>query len=283
MTWLRSLWLLLIFHLFTSVCWAGNYRLFTEERPMRGFTHIVQSLKEGDQVFFSNGRSFVLGPLLGKGNTTLVFALKEDPTHVLRLPLELEKINYMSGFIIGGEELAKDGIPTVQIEEAFGYEYAVVERLTDFMTFTDFVKAASLSPTKIFMKLGLSKKREVPLQEMMKSFDIFSQRIASYSQIGDMHADNLVYDFEKKEWRLIDWTGNHNDAQFRISGQIFYHNESPLENLLLHYGRTRGLNFQADSRKYAWLEKMINEAHATILQQRQRTAAAGLCAKVFTR
>jgi hypothetical protein len=268
--------------LISQLCFAMELQLFRDHQYIKGYEGMVHSIEPGDVLRFSNDRTFTVDQILGQGGTTLIFSIKEDSSKAVRIPLNLAGIRYLGWFTSGYQGLVENHIPAVQVYESYDEEYAVVEKLTDFMTFSDFVDAASSSPKNTLAQWGLIRTRELPTQEMIQKFNDFASRIALYSKIGDLHAANLIYDFQKKEWRLIDWTSSDSKAGYEIAGRLYYEKDSPLESLLDSYGATFGLHFSVFKKKHQWLEAMIKQAHQTIAQRRQQSAAAGLCSKVFS-
>lgn len=265
----------------SQTCFAVDLQLFRDHQHIKGYEGLVHSIEPGDVLRFSNDRAFTVDQILGQGGTTLIFSIKENSSQAVRIPLNLAGIRYLGSFVSGYHGLVENHIPVVQLYESYDDEYAVVEKLNDFMTFSDFVTAASSSPKNTLVQWGLLKTRELPTQEMIQKFNDFASRVALYSSIGDLHAANLIYDFQKKEWRLIDWTLNGNKAGYEIAGRLYYEKDSPLESLLDSYGTVIGLHFRVFKQKHQWLETMIRQAHQTIALRRQQSAAAGLCSKVL--
>lgn len=272
--------ILLLLHL-SIACLAGDVQLFANHRRAEGYPFLVKNLRSGDVVSFSDGHSYTIDRFLGAGGTTVIYSIKEDPTKALRLPSDYPGMDYLYTYILSAHFLEKYRVPSVHLSDSFENEYAVVDRLTSFMTFDDFVKANTKMTTPGFLvRAGLVKPKELPLQEMKENFLIFARSLA-YTYVGDMHDKNLVYDFQKKEWLLMDWAETYATSS-QVAGFAQFDFNSPLELLLAPYGYTENLRFTARSGKYSWLQDMIQQAHDQIRLERQRGFPLQSCSHVHT-
>jgi hypothetical protein len=276
-----SVWMFLILLSFSTFCSAAEIALFSNHQRIEGYPFLVRSLKSGDVVSFSDGHSFTIDHRLGSGGTTAVYAIKEDSTKALRLPLGYEGMNFLGTYVNAADDLEKNNVPAVHVSEAYDEEYAVVDRLESFITFGDFVKAATqIESPGLLNRLGFLKIKNLPLDEMKAAFADFARRMA-FTFVGDLHDQNLVYDFKNKRWILIDWTDVHSAAS-KVPGlhQLQFDTQSPFQILLKEYGYTSNLSFTASSKKYLWLQDMIEQGHQQMQQQRRRGTAIKNCAGV---
>ncbi|MEN0059751.1 MAG: hypothetical protein AAGB31_13005 [Bdellovibrio sp.] len=275
---------LFILLFFSATTWGARYELFREGIPNASYEGIVPSLNPGDILTFSDGNEFTIEKLLGRGNTTLIFELK-GINKALRLPLTRQDTSYIKDFVVGYRDLAAmNASINVYLEyrkDANYYEYAVVEKLTAFMPFTSFVTYMSSSETKRAAVQSHHRNRIIP-EEMIQQFYVFAKKISLYSHIGDMHEENLVYDFTRKAWRLIDWTEDHEKSYSTKAGEIiFSYDTSPLQSLIKNYGTCTSFSFIAKSPRHLWLENMILEAHNIIAESRFQTLQIGFCEQIL--
>ena len=277
---LKFIWVTFLVFISSISCWAGTLVLFHNHRPADDYYRLVNQIKPGDSLVFSDDKTIVVGPLLGKGNTTLIFSI-EDNTKALRIPLSEHTINFMTKFNTGATELLKESVPSVAVYESSKSEYAIVEKLDDFITFKKFVSLVSESQTQTLVRKVFGINKQLPVEEMKNHFAIFAEKIAPYLFIGDMHPENLVYDFKKQEWRLIDWTNSYHGSPIYRGAYIDFDNRSPLLKLLESYGRIEGYHFSANKKKHLWLEQLIEKAHSIIETKRKFVSSIPVCSKIF--
>lgn len=277
--------LTLMFQLLASFAWADEIQMGLGVNSSEPYEARVKSIVPGDTLRFSNHQTFTVGQVLGHGNTTVIYSLADDPSKVLRVPLHLVGRGYTDGFNGGAKVLEKAGVPMVKVYETYDDEYSVVEKLPLHMTFSDFVE---INSEKSFLAKSLSmnwwgnaKPPQNVKDEMIAKFILFAEKISEFQKIGDMHSGNLIYDLQKKEWRLMDWDFNSWSARDHVvAGQTFFSQNSPLASLLESYGYTDKMQFKAKSNRYQWLQTMIAQAHDAIQKKRQHPSA-GVCARVF--
>ncbi|MEN0058799.1 MAG: hypothetical protein AAGB31_08185 [Bdellovibrio sp.] len=272
----------LLILLFSLTGWTATRVLFRDGKAVYIYDELIREkrIKPGDVLVFSDGNQFTVTDYLGKGTTSQIYAV-DDGKHALRIPLSQAHQDYIKYFVTGAFELEKNKVPMVTVyhERRLSpqyYEYAVMERLHNFMEFHDFVQILS-SSRMAKMVNKIVKKKEIPIEEMIEKFYVFVAKIAVYSQVGDLHIGNLIYDFEKGEWRMMDWTDEHKKAYVVNDAQIYFSNfESPLRKLFGAYGTMSGFNFYPN-KTYMALEEIAQKAHAIILQKRQVIIRSGLC------
>ncbi len=266
MNFLTSLAFLFVFQLAVpNFSYAKDHQLFSGNEISADYDKMVSRIRAGDTLIFSNGQKFTVERILGHGYTTLILAIKEDPTKALRIPLNREEQSYTESYIRGYKMLAKAELPTVKVYESYGAEYVVVEKLTDYMTFADFANAASAPRLITWWRRISGRKSPLPLQEMEEKFYLFARLISLYDSIGDLNASNLIYDFKTQEWRLMDWTAELEPTSSE--------EENPMRNIL------RRLNLTG--KRYEWLAQFIGNSREIIEQNRQRILSGKACAQSY--
>ena len=193
-----------------TLAWAATYQLFhsapgrSTEAP--AYTKTVKHLKYGDTVIFSNGRRFRLGKLLGKGNTTMIFAIIGEPDLALRIPKSSGKFildgkptandtrDFIDYFVKGSNQLNGKGVPVVVVSESLASEYAVVTRLDkNMVTYGKFAKNFDQFP-------------EETRNTMIGALDEFIAMTKDFIYVDDLHQENLVYLTKWKKWVVVDLT-----------------------------------------------------------------------------
>jgi hypothetical protein len=265
----------------STICLANDYQLFDQnQHRMQAYDYLISRLKSGDVVHFSDGKSFTVAGVLGHGGTTMIFSLKDDPTKALRVPLNADGESYLSEFISSARDLEKNQIPAVRVEAALLGEYAVVDRVGEFMTFHQFVDVETRNQSPgLLDRFGWRSSTDIPTDEMKRNFVEFARHMAFF-QVGDMHEGNIVYDFTNHRWILLDWT-DFSDSRFFIAGQLHFEMASPFQELLRPYGLTSGLRFTARSSRYRWLQDMMDEASSAIRDKRGQASAVRFCSTIF--
>lgn len=199
----QLMYIILLVFLATTLALAENYRLFDHIRTqVSNYDSIVENLKPGDKIIFSDNQSVIVGEKLGSGNTTVIFELPDYPKVAIRIPKKrgifkdgIPYTGMINRFQEGYSLLKLDGVPTVNLFKYRQDEYAVVERLGPHITFADFLKDRLL-PGEL-------------KNEMSKAFLEFAKSTAKFTKIGDFHSGQIVYDKTQKKWILMDWERNH--------------------------------------------------------------------------
>ncbi len=170
-------------------------------KPIEKYDKAIKKLKKGDRIHFTD-RSFKLGKKLGEGATTVVFKLADFPDSAIRIPKarvveDLPGAEYLHYFVQGEKALVEHGIPHPAVKFYSPGEFIVVERIPANYSFVQFV-----SP----------KKAGIPaeLHQLMKDRLVeFARRTADFAHIGDFKAEQLLFDKQRLEWILCDWTSDH--------------------------------------------------------------------------
>ena len=180
------------------------------DKPVPFYNLIVRRLQD-KTVQFSDGRQFTIGKYLGKGSNSIVYALDDDWAIRLRLDSSERSQSFFGGYLDGYKLLRAGGVQTVLLDDRFGLEYAVVERLPDDMvTLDQFLKGKHGLPSDL-----LQIAEEALLQFAVSTF--------RFSEIDDIAYHHIVFNRRKKKWILIDWADFSNvPAHLIEDGGVFF-------------------------------------------------------------
>ena len=199
---------------------AKEVRLF--ERAFGMFSRQVRdynprSLLPGDTVIFSNNERFVVGKILGEGHTATVFELPDYPDKVLRLPKHRGRVivyavsqmgkrftDFIDYFVGGAQLLGQIGVPVVQIYQHRQGEYAVVQKLIP------------KSLNEVIREVWADDPALRWTNPLYLALLDFARQTANLSYVGDLHEDNIVYDYVSNKFIMMDFV---NDVQF-YAGQV---------------------------------------------------------------
>lgn len=163
-------------------------------------------------------RVFQLGRFVGRGETSTVHRLADEPGRVLkhRLPDPFVRTSagmiptswFMDQFIDGHAPLKTAGIPVVDIHDARQGVYAVTDFL-DGPLLRDVLRAP--------LQFGRG-----PASDMVDALEAFAAKTAAFSMIGDFKSDQLIFD-KKRGWTLVDWHAGHqrHDAKSQGPSDVF--------------------------------------------------------------
>lgn len=170
---------------------AESYTLYDKlGSPVNHYLDILYNLKNGDEVQFSNGRTFKLGKFLGEGSNTRVFAI--SPSKAIRISSVNSKLtfNYSVMYFDGYQLLKGSGIPIPYLyeDESVREEYIIVERISVWFNLYDF-----------YQNRGYEDIHRGLLTDLLE----FYTKTIFFEYIRDSKPSNIVYDGEK--WLLIDW------------------------------------------------------------------------------
>jgi len=159
--------------------------------PVSNYDEIVGNLKKHDVLIFTNGFRVTIDSQLKAGSQTKVFSILENSNEVLRLPLSTEKVESTEQFVLGNQILAQHRVRVPHINSFKTPEYAVVQKIKHFVTFHDFISNFNSYAYEI-------------KNEAITAMDRFVLSTAELAIVADLHSENLVYDFSKKEWLVLD-------------------------------------------------------------------------------
>jgi hypothetical protein len=165
--------------------------LFQERRQAIDYTELVNNLKEGDTIVFSDQAEFVLGKFLGEGQLTKVFDIGNGKA--IRIAKE-GYVGYLNSSRVLYKGLSRLGVPTIKMfidkkqAAANELEYLVVEKISG-ITLRDLFD----NPTKI---------SEDEQDRARKALVVFAQKTAHIFYIRDLKTDSLVWDGQS--WRVWD-------------------------------------------------------------------------------
>jgi len=216
--------------------------------PIPQYESILENLKKGDVLKFSNGKKFTIGDqgVLGSGSYTLIVSLKEFPDKALRVPLKKSEYSriLLNEFNEGINILKAEGVPSVDIFEVLDSEYIVVNKLPkEHIILEDFLNN--------FINYSDEIKKE-----MKRSFIEFSKSAVFFEDIADFHSGQIAYIPSKQKWILFDWGAEH-----RLLEVV--HKDTPhfLDNFFDNiYSK------EANS----WINDLMKKATKAIRQERQK-------------
>ena len=193
---------------------AKFYQLFTAPGvQVAAYTQIVQDLKVGDELGFSDGKRVEVTQLLGNGATTKILGI--GPGRAVRIPLKsgsFDKdhtfMDYIDNYVAGHARLKARGAAVLDVypEESLTREYATVEQLNIQFTYEDFLSG----------KAALTAEQRTKVEA---DFVRFARTTWGFSIVGDQHTEQIAY--TDKGWLFLDFNDNHKPAMKVESGTIF--------------------------------------------------------------
>lgn len=202
-----KIFILLLFFLSAGNVTAKHYELFTLHHNIVvahfDYDSIIPELREGDTIEFSNKKIFHLGKRLDtlaaitdQGSRTAIFEITNSPKEVIRISLQEFIRPGIRSTVNGYDELKYLGENIIKIIDSKDKEYVVVEKL----------------PSKNYTFLDLILKDSIPEEvqiKMIKSLADFAKKTARFTELGDFHTTQMVYDIKNSRWVLFDWTEGH--------------------------------------------------------------------------
>jgi hypothetical protein len=192
---------------------------FPPQFRVTGSDRLLSHVRAGDELRIG-GQRFQIGEFLGSGNASHVFALKDHPDLVIKLPYVPPYffLNYTSqrktvqqSFI---EEFVKhrpEGLNAVEVK-GWGrhYEYAIAGRVNGNENGADFISklrslgAVSADDRYKFNRLAYWVKRVEQLNpDLLKSLNALQG--GNESNALEIIGRQYVWDTVKRDWFLVDW------------------------------------------------------------------------------
>lgn len=191
---------------------ASEYQLFAlsgeaKSKAHSNYKEIVDSLKPGDRVKFSDGSVVELAEYLGRGNTSLVFGIKGDSTSVIRIPRISDMFKTLmipraaiTTYANANLPLVKLGADVPKVKGGLDLEFLIVERMP-----------IVIRPGQDFtLNQFLQNQAQTAGSSRAEAEDAlldFVRKTAGIASIGDIHSDQFVYSRSQKRWILLDWSG----------------------------------------------------------------------------
>jgi hypothetical protein len=198
----------------------------------------TKSIEYGDTVVLQwrdrfrlgfKGRDIVerrvrVGKLLGEGAVSKVYEILDEPSRVLRIPINwsyyrkphIQTPDFIDQTYLGAKVLETHGFPIVHIHEYQKFLYLIVDRV-DGPTMKDFIFHPELFTTEEGLRMN---------SDLMK----FVGQTADFSFVGDFKYDQAVYDADRG-WVLIDWSQGSVFRRWRSGASSFLINNSDVTSL----------------------------------------------------
>lgn len=176
---------------------------------------------------FTFSKEYQVGERLGRGNTTVIYELLNEPKKALRVPIVYNnkksqvrnginltprplRRSFINGTIWGHKILKEAGVKVVEMHDYRYDQFAIVDRVNG-PSFFDFIS-------------NLESYSESEKEKMFKGFVEFAKSTYLLEEIGDFNSTQVVFDKERG-WVLIDWTkysrwlepGNSNNTIGRLA------------------------------------------------------------------
>ncbi len=196
--------------LFCATSWAQSHRLFLADgTPAPDYAARIASLKAGDEITFSDDKTFIVDKVLGKGAHTVVVSLRGldgKPTgRALRLakyygrhPVRRGETyqNLLSGFVPTQQRLEARGAQVVKVyaEESRPAEYVTVEALHFEFLYRDFLNQSG--PAK---SLSAAERASIT-----REFVQFGVSLWGFRTIADQNSEQIGY-VKGRGWVLFDF------------------------------------------------------------------------------
>lgn len=235
-----STWLPILFLI--SAPWlaiAEQFVLFDKHgSQIEAYDKIVQSLRKGDRIVFSDGVEYLILNILGNGNTTKI--LEVENGKALRIPLKKGRFinqigqegllyrEYIDEFEKGWRSTNSKGVRIVHLypNEYKAGERVVVEAINVGFTLEDF----------LWNRNTLNLDSEAIEAVNKQVIEWFSSTFR-FTYLGDFNESQVLYDLKTQKFILGDITGHNIDVvSFMIRNKIQHF---PIENILVSEDLTR--------------------------------------------
>lgn len=158
---------------------------------------ILEQLKPGDLIAFSNGQRFIVRKILGHGTNNLILEIGEG--RVLRIALQDIipglRTQTMGSLLEGHKILTKSKIPIVNVdtEKSLVPEYIIADKVDVIFTLDQLVDNEVVVSDAV---------RTEAFNKLLE----LGRIVAPYQRIGDLHNGQLAW--TASGWVLLDWTHN---------------------------------------------------------------------------
>lgn len=180
-------------------------------RAIEGYKTVVANLREGNEISFSNGKSFTIAKVIKKHGADTILLLTDGTVLRIQSKLDAETVN---SFIDGYKTLKDAGIPVPTIKESLRDEYVRVEYIQVEMLFADFLKRMDSFPA-------------AKVENMKEKFKEFVAKFKDFNEVADFSAWQIAYSPDRG-WVLLDWRKRHDKGNDR----------NPFENVFSGLGHS---------------------------------------------
>ncbi len=233
---------------------AERFILFDERgAQVETYDAIVQRLRNGDRVVFSDGVEYSILGVLGNGNTTKI--LKIEGGKALRIPLKSGRFinemgqegplyrDFINEFEMGWRSANANGVKIIHF---YPYEYragerAVVDAIDVAFTLEDFL-----------WKRNTLNLDTVSIEAVTKEVVEWFSSTFKYTYLGDFNESQVLFDLRTRKFILGDITGHNVDVvSFMIRNEIRH---LPVENILVREDLTQAYPDKLDDQIFEAIE-----------------------------
>lgn len=239
----------------------------------------VEDIKSGDRLHFSDGVILTVDEVLGQGQSTKVFSIIEKPNIVIRIARSKQNTLHLKAYSQGANFLESNKIPHTRIIATQKLEYIIVEKIDEpFIQLSNFIFYNNQNEKNKFEKIILDN-FNISLFEMRIQLETFLTQVGFYNYVSDFHESNIVYDFNNKTWKYMDWSNDFENYDFKSN----LNNEKiGFEYLMSRFGIYQNQKFSVgDQIHLKWFEHLINRSLTKIIKNREVFNANIRCEKVF--
>lgn len=266
---------------------AAEVELFDSQGiQVSNYKTLLSELKKDDVLVFDDSKiKFRFEITLGEGNTTKILKVYrvgdiKNEAIALRVPLDIGLFSktehtyteYIKEFGQGVRSLENSGIRIPKVYHSYKDQFVALELirpefdLHSYLTDSDFNRLIENLPAHT-------------LQEAEEALYKFARTTSSYKTIGDFHSKQLVYDANKKEWVLLDFTSTHRKYYSILPAQqkanhafsdVFYFGKSKMRR----YPSKRGIKILERIEKEIYENRFMHKCIRKTLQTFVKPAQA---------
>lgn len=239
----------------------------------------VENIKSGDRLHFSGNAVLTVDEVLGQGQATKIISAIELPDVVIRIARSKQYALHMDAYSQGAHFLETHHIPHTQIIAQKKLEYVVVERVFEpFIHLSDFIHYNNPNEKNNFEKI-ISNNFQLTLFEMRNQLEAFLTQVGFYNYVSDFHEMNIIYDFNDKAWKYLDWANDFEDFNLKSNSK---NEKIGFVYLMSRFGSYHNQRFSVgDQFQLKWFEHLINRTIIKIIKNRDSYRKNNSCEKVF--
>lgn len=249
--------------------------LFANNKMAKNYTELIQTIKIGDVIVFSNNNEFTVKRILGFGKMNLIIEVNEVPDRILRIPLNENSQFTINETYHGFQELSMFKDDLVPIDFYLQNEMLIQKKLHgELMTVYNFIRYKSdVSLTKLnpFSKKYIHPKQLISMEESLFQF---LEKYYRVSQLTDLNSSNLVYSFQEDRWIMIDWMAKNEMAKSINAGL-------PYSRTFSQFGYFLGFQFIALNQNHFWLQQRLNQLNQKVYRLRKAFFSGNICQNIF--
>lgn len=237
--------LLSLLFILSLKAYSSPIKLFSQNgMPVEKYDELVVKIATGDQIQFTNGEVFTIKEKLGSGDNFIVFSVLENSEFALRLVKSKYNIDEVDQYYKALSKVINLQLPAIKLLAYQPGQWIATKLISSRMSLASFIK-----------EISYYKKNQIygqQVDDILLQLRFFLLELGKFRKIGDLHEENILFDFESKTWLII-------DLKNELLGLRYLDDTTALSFMTESYGYIKNRVFYNKKDEHQWLGYFLTE------------------------